>query len=205
MEAEKYLNDIQDIKNIMDRSSRFISLSGMAGVACGIVALVGAYFYYTQVYSVLVIDLAGNTDPLVLKAFIIALSTLLLALGSAIFFTTSRNRKKATTLWDARTKQMLTRFSVPLITGGLLSLIVAYHGFSFLALPITLIFYGLGAYAASRFSYKELRSLGIVNILLGLSATLFLKYALIFWVLGFGVLNIIYGIVVFVKYEKSES
>lgn len=202
MEKEQYLNDLKDIKDIMNRSSRFISLSGMAGVACGLIALVGAYFYYSQVYRVMTLDMATLVAPLAFKAFLIAGLTLFLALASALFFTIRTSRKNKLKLWDTRIQQMLTRFAVPLVTGGLLCLIVSYYGFTFLSLPITLIFYGLGAYAASHFSYAELRSLGIVNIVLGLLALVFLKYALIFWALGFGVLNIVYGIVVHKKYES---
>lgn len=202
MEKEKYLNDLQDIKDIMNRSSRFISLSGIAGVACGLVALLGAYFYYTQVYVNVGLEYFVSSNELMFKAAIIAGLTLGLALLSAVGFTVRRSRLDSVKIWDARTKQMLTRFGVPLGTGGLLCLISFYHGASFLALPITLIFYGLGAYAASRFSYTELRSLGIINVFLGLLATVFLQYALVFWVLGFGVLNIVYGIVVHKKYES---
>ncbi len=205
MEAEKYLDDLKDIKEIMHRSSRFISLSGMAGVACGVIALLGAYFYYDQVYAASRVSGIYGTENFEFRALFIALATLFLALASAIFFTTRISRKKGLSLWDARSKQMLIRFLVPLGTGGLLSLIVFYHGFSILALPITLIFFGLGAYSASRFSYPELRSLGIVNVFLGLLASLFVEYALVFWALGFGVMNIIYGIAVYFKYESNNK
>lgn len=202
MESEKYLNDLKDIKAIMDRSSRFISLSGIAGVACGVIALLGAYTYYVQVYDKMQVVGVYATEGFEFNALLIAAVTLFLALASAILFTTRQSKKSGLKLWDARTKQMLSRFMVPLAAGGLLSLIVFYHGFSYLALPITLIFFGLGAYAASRFSYRELRSLGLTNVVLGLLAAFFLHYALIFWALGFGLLNIIYGIVVYKKYES---
>jgi hypothetical protein len=38
------LQEISDIKRIMERSSRFISLSGLSGIAAGLCALTGAYF-----------------------------------------------------------------------------------------------------------------------------------------------------------------
>src|SRR4030095_704001 len=40
---------LHDIKSIMERSSRFISLSGWSGVAAGICALAGAWYTSTQI------------------------------------------------------------------------------------------------------------------------------------------------------------
>ena len=40
---KNYLKDIQDIKKMMDKSSQFVSLSGLSGVMAGIYALIGAY------------------------------------------------------------------------------------------------------------------------------------------------------------------
>jgi len=43
MNNKDYLKDISDIKNLMNRSSRFISLSGLSGILAGVYALIGAY------------------------------------------------------------------------------------------------------------------------------------------------------------------
>ena len=50
MENEKYLNDISEIKNMMNQSSRFISLSGLSGVLAGIYSLIGAWLAYKTIY-----------------------------------------------------------------------------------------------------------------------------------------------------------
>ena len=53
MNDKDYLKDISEIKNLMNKSSRFISLSGLSGILAGIYALVGAAmtYYYVTTYS----------------------------------------------------------------------------------------------------------------------------------------------------------
>ena len=41
---DQHLDALRDIQRIMQRSSRFISLSGLSGIAAGVWALVGAIF-----------------------------------------------------------------------------------------------------------------------------------------------------------------
>ena len=46
-EEKDYIQDISEIRSMMERSSKFLSLSGLAGVMAGIYALVGAFVAYT--------------------------------------------------------------------------------------------------------------------------------------------------------------
>ena len=48
---EKYIEDLKTIRQMMDRSGRFISLSGMAGVIAGCIAILSAYAAYELVYE----------------------------------------------------------------------------------------------------------------------------------------------------------
>ena len=53
-EQNQHLETLQDIKKIMERSSRFLSLSGLSGIAAGICALAGsviAYKWIEQYYA----------------------------------------------------------------------------------------------------------------------------------------------------------
>lgn len=47
---ENYIDDLKEIRSMMEKSSRFISLSGLSGVSAGIVALAGAVmaWWYIQ-------------------------------------------------------------------------------------------------------------------------------------------------------------
>lgn len=199
MTKEKYLEDIKDIKDIMDRSSRFISLSGMSGVCAGVFALIGAYLayqtiYYQQVYvdyRVAVID----TESIV-KLISIAAGVIILTFTFGIYFTTKKAKKNNQKLWDRSTKLLLINFLIPLVTGGILCLMLLIKGYIGFVAPFTLIFYGLALVNASKYTLSQIKSLGIMEIILGLVATNYIGYGLIFWIIGFGVLHIVYGLLI---------
>lgn len=205
MDQQKYIDDLREIKSIMSRSSRLISLSGLAGVFAGIFALAGAYFAYTTVYTdqnYLGYRVAVLTTETMVSLLTIAIITLLLSIGAGVFFTSRRAKKTNEKLWDHQTKRLLINLFIPLATGGILSLILLMKGYIGIVAPLTLIFYGLALVNASKYTLDEIRSLGLMQIGLGLIATYFIGYGLIFWSIGFGILHIIYGLVMHRKYES---
>lgn len=205
MKEEKYIEDLKDIRDIMDRSSRFISLSGWSGVCAGLVALGGAYAAYQIVYfeqDYLGYRVANMSDGNLLTLMGLAFLTLVLALGSGIFFTTREAKKRSQSIWDRQTRRLLEALAIPLITGGLLCGILMLKGYIGLLAPFTLIFYGLALVNASKFTLSEIKSLGLLQIGIGLIATLYIGYGLLFWSIGFGILHIVYGIIMQVKYKS---
>ena len=204
MTKEKYLKDLEDIKDIMNRSSRFISLSGWSGIAAGVIALLGAYAAYQYVYvgeELLAYRRMVITEERLITLMLIALTTLVLAIGFGIFFTSRKARKNNQKLWDLQTKRLLMNLLIPLAAGGILCLILLSKGFIGFLAPFTLIFYGLALVNASKYTLHEVRSLGLFEILLGLIATNYIGFGLLFWAIGFGVLHILYGIIMKVKYK----
>jgi len=199
MTKEKYLEDLKDIKDIMDRSSRFISLSGLSGVFAGVFALLGAYLAYQTVYYEqayvdyrrAVIDLES-----VLKLIGIAASVILLSFGFGIYFTNRKAKEKKQQLWDRSSKLLLSSLLIPLVTGGVLCLMLLFKGYIGFVAPFTLVFYGLALVNASKYTLSQIKSLGVMEIILGLVATHYIGYGLIFWALGFGVLHIVYGLLI---------
>ena len=203
MEQKKYIEDLKEIKDIMNRSSRFISLSGLSGISAGIIGLIGAYFAYATVYVHQ--DYVGFrrvvlTTESTFTLLVIALITITLSLVAGIYFTTKKAKKDNQDLWNLQTKRLLINLSIPLITGGLLCLMLLFKGYIGLVAPLTLIFYGLALVNASKYTLTEIRSLGIVEIFLGLIAVQFIGYGLLFWSIGFGILHIIYGLVMKVRH-----
>lgn len=202
---ESYLQDIKDIKEIMNRSSRFISLSGLSGITAGIFALIGAYWAYVAVYDGQ--DYMGYRVALlswnvIFQLLIISLVTITLGIGSGIYFTTRETKKRNEKIWDAQTKRLLINFAIPMVTGGILCLILLVKGYVGVIAPLTLIFYGLALVNASKYTLPEVRSLGMLEVILGLFATYFIGYGLLFWAIGFGALHIIYGVSMHVKYKS---
>lgn len=205
MSKEKYIDDIREIREMMDKSSRFISLSGWSGVSAGIFALLGAYIGYRNIY----VDPSYSAyDRIVLSSenwwtlLLIAITTLLLSIIFGIYFTTRKARQNNQPIWGSTSKRLVVNLMIPLIAGGILCLMLLMKGYIGLVAPMTLLFYGLSLVNASKYTLSEMKSLGILEIVLGLVAIQFIGYGLIFWAVGFGLLHIIYGIIMHFRYEK---
>ena len=205
MEQKKYIDDLKEIKEIMNRSSRFISLSGLSGISAGIFALIGAYFAYQIVYhdqGYLGYDMVLISWNNLLNLIFTATLTLLLAIGTGVYFTTRETKKQGQKIWDLQTKRLLINLAIPLVTGGVLCLMLLFKGFIGMVAPLTLIFYGLALVNVSKYTLNDIRSLGIAEIILGLIAMQFIGYGLIFWSIGFGILHIVYGVIMELKYKS---
>ena len=207
MEANKYLNDISEIKNMMNRSSRFISLSGISGILAGIYSLIGAWLAYNTIYSdTLLMGSYRNlvvTQESIYKLLTIATSVVFLSLITGIFFSYRKAQKQNEKFWDSSSKRLIINFMIPMVTGGIFILFLIEKEILGLVAPLTLLFYGLACVNASKYTLGGVRYLGITMIVLGLISTKFIGYGLLFWALGFGFCHIFYGAVMYFKYEKE--
>lgn len=207
MESNKYLDDISQIKNMMSKSSRFISLSGLSGILAGIYSLIGAYAAHTILTDANYIAKPLNRPILSYdvteQLFIIAALVIVLSISTAIFFSKRKSKKSGEKIWDTTSKRLVVNFLIPLVTGGLFSLILIQKQFIGLVAASTLIFYGLACVNASKYTLGDVRYLGMANIIIGLVATQFIGYGLYFWALGFGVFHIFYGALMYYKYDRK--
>ena len=187
---------------MMNRSSQFISLSGMGGIMAGVYALIGAYIGKTilQNSDSRIITLESNTFKWMITT---AFAVLILSIGTALYLTIKKARKESENVWNSTSKRLLINFLIPLFTGGIFGLLLLRNGSYGLIAPVTLIFYGLSCVNASKYTIRDVRYLGITIITLGLLATEFSGYALEFWALGFGVCHIIYGSMMYFKYDRK--
>lgn len=191
------IKDLEQIKDIMNRSTRFISLSGLSGVSTGIIALAGAFVAYQTFFKgsdYLVYEAVGLTSASTGHILVIALCTLILSVISALFFTRRQTKKHQQPTWDAQSRRLLINLLIPLVTGGLFALMLLLKGFVGMLPSVTLLFYGLALVNASKYSLSEIRSLGIIQLALGLIAFLFISYSLLIWALGFGLVQMAYGL-----------
>lgn len=198
-------DDLQHIRQMMERSSRFISLNGLSGVAAGVVALIGAAIAWWLFQQYNVKDFEGdeyvyNTD-LELRLLLLAIIILVFAIAGGIFFTIQKTKKQGLKIWTATTQRLLTQLTIPLVAGGLFCMALFYHGLFGLIAPATLVFYGLALINASKYTYSDIQYLGICEVFLGIIASFLPGYGLLFWALGFGVLHIIYGTLMYRKYK----
>ncbi len=211
MDSNKYLDDITEIKNIMNRSSRFISLSGLSGVLAGIYALVGAFFAYLKLQefaNINPIDYSRtNSAPfgtsLILDLGTIAFCVIIAAMLTGILLSVRKAKKSNESIWNKSSQRLIVNFFLPLLAGGIFCLVLIQNGSSTLVSSATLLFYGLACVNASKYTLGDVRYMGIAFIILGLVSTQFLGYGLYFWALGFGLFHIIYGGMMYVKYDRK--
>lgn len=205
MESKNYQEDLSHIRKMMEQSSRFISLSGLSGVFAGLVALVGAIYVYFvfQREGINYFDGDRNvfSESLVKELMLIGLVILVLAVFSGYFFTAKKSKENNLKIWDKTTKKLLFNFAVPLVTGGIFCLALQYHQLLVFIAPATLIFYGLALVNAAKYTLTDVQYLGYLEILFGLITLFFLGWGLVFWAIGFGILHIVYGIVMYKKYK----
>jgi len=204
METSKYLNDIKDIKNMMANSSQFLSLSGFSGILAGVYALIGGFYVDTLIERRprKVILLESHTFKIII---LVAALVLVFSVATAYYLTHRKAKKNNQKIWTSTSKKMLLNFCIPLFTGGIFSVLLLKNGYYGLIAPITLIFYGLACVQASKYTLRDVMYLGICNIILGLMATEFFGYGLYFWMLGFGVMHIIYGGIMYWKYDRNPT
>jgi hypothetical protein len=202
---QKHQEDLAHIRSMMERSSRFISLSGLSGVFAGLSALVGGLYVY-QLFKANGLDYFNNEHKLysvnlVSELFWIGVVILACAFAFGIFFTIRKSRKYDLPIWTSATKKMLFNLAVPLFTGGVFCLALIYHESYGLVAPATLIFYGLALINAEKYTFSDVKYLGFSELILGLVSLFYIGYGLIFWIFGFGILHILYGLVMFKKYK----
>jgi hypothetical protein len=205
MNSKNYHEDLSHIRSMMERSSRFISLSGLSGVFAGLAALIGAGYVYFVFQREGIDYFDGNKNffapELIKEIVLIGTVILLTAVLSGYIFTANKSKKKGLKIWDATTKRLLATFAVPLVTGGIFCLALLFHHLFVWIAPATLIFYGIALVNAERYTLTDIKYLGYCQIILGLISLFFLGWGLVFWAIGFGVLHIVYGLIMHKKYK----
>lgn len=205
-----HLNDLQEIRKMMEKSSRFLSLSGLSGVSAGVIALISAalaYFKREELMGSLVssgFTYAGKAVPAYVEYLTkLAVITLVLALVSGIFFTWRKAKKSISTLWNPVSKKLVLNMAIPLLAGGAVILTLLTNRVYFLIPELTLIFYGLALISASQYTYRDVFYLGLCELILGVVGLGISGYSLLLWTLGFGLLHILYGVVMHQKYDRK--
>ena len=203
------LETLTEIRDLMQRSSKFLSLSGLSGVSAGIVALVGALVAYLRLKTdALSYENASQLSELTrreMMKFVLIDGTivLIIAIALGIFFTRRKAQKAGQAVWNDTSKRLVVSLMIPLVTGGVFCLAMFYRGILWVSFPATLIFYGLALLNASKYTVRDLEYLGLLEVVLGLISLFLTGYNLLVWAFGFGVLHIIYGTVMYFKYDRK--
>ena len=210
MNDNQNIEDLKHIRSLMERSSKFLSLSGFSGIAAGVIALVGAAIAYFIVFEQGAVKYdehmralgRGSTMGIRLQMAVLAASVLVCAVGAAWYFSSRKAKRAGTRLWTSTARRTLYHFLIPLVAGGVFCVVLAMNNDIQLVGSAMLIFYGLALVNSSKFTVDEVHYLGLSELVLGFLAGVFLNYGLLFWALGFGVMHIVYGIRMYNKYDR---
>lgn len=210
MEEKEIHDELSAIRGLMERSSKFISLSGLSGILAGVYALIGAAAAYliiknnpTAISNTTSLSEAmNNAVNVILILTVVALLVLIASLTTGIVLSSRKAKRKGQSIWGTTSRALLFHMFIPLLTGGILIVLFLYQGNDGLIVPAMLIFYGLSLVSASNFTFTDVKYLGLLEIALGLIAACLPGHGLLFWAIGFGVLHIIYGSMMYLKYDR---
>lgn len=203
------IDALKDIKRIMEQSTRFLSLSGWSGIWAGTIAIIGGviayhlFNVYYQEYDLRGAFSAASYTVLLNNLLLLAFIVVIMALAGAYLFTRRKIRKQGLTLWNQASKRMLLNIAIPMLAGGILILgFLQNDDWKYIA-PVCLIFYGLALINGSKYTHNDIRYLGVFELLLGCICIFLPGLGLYFWIMGFGVLHIVYGVVMWRKYDSK--
>lgn len=212
-ENSEHLEAIQDIRQMMKKSTRFLSLSGLSGVFAGIYALIGAYVandYINSHRSNYQYDFSSDRNssifersPFYIYLITVAAIVLIFSIATAIYFSNRRAKRMGQKLFDHTAIRVLINLCIPLIAGGVFCMALLYHGNICYIAPSMLLFYGLALINASKYTYDDIRYFGLCEVALGMINAFNLGNGLLYWAIGFGVLHIVYGTTMWFKYERA--
>jgi hypothetical protein len=204
--------DIQAIREIMERSSKFLSLSGLAGIFAGVCALIGAAVAWFFIFE----SSPGQFNEFISNpgvsstsrtGFYLALDALLIlgfALLGAVYFSFRKAQKAGQKFWTNSTRRLLFHLMLPLVSGGIIIIILIFRNKPDLVVASMLVYYGLALVNAGKFTFGEIHYLGLTQIVLGIMAAVFINYGLLLWTIGFGLMHIVYGTVMFYRHERTK-
>ncbi len=200
----EYFNDLTQIRSMMERSTKFLSLAGWSGIVAGVIGLLASILVIWQT-SALGSGLLVRADfsrPDDVAIMIIALTALVLSVAMVALFSGRKARSQNQPVWNAAARRLIFSMAVPLAVGGVLSILLGVFGIAGLIPAATLLFYGVAMFVAGNFTFSEMRYMGIIEMILGLWAVCQPQYSLVIWGIGFGALHIVYGIYLHLRYEK---
>lgn len=195
---------LNDIRNMMERSSKFISLSGLSGIIIGIITILSVTWfcdhYHINPFDTDLGQLSDLPAEHYRTAFILSITLLVVSLFTTTLLSVRRARKMGLQVWGPASRQLLVNMMVPL-SSGIIFCSILFFDSPDLVLPLSLTFYGISLYGAGKFTHNSVRVFGLIQILLGLICLIFIQYHIIIWTVGFGICHVVYGAFMTIKNE----
>ena len=195
---DKAVQDLAEIRHLMESSSRYLSLSGWAGIWAGLFALIGSFIGYTKIQS----GYRMYHSDLIFELLPLAIAVLILSVLVGVFTSHRKAKRDNNALFNSASKKLIFKFGSILIIGGLFGLLLIYRGMFDLVGASTLLFYGLAILSVHHLTYSSVKYLGYYFVLLGLISMANPGWGIYLWPLGFGIGHIVYGILFLTKEQK---
>lgn len=209
-DKEHSIEELKHIRKVMDRSARFLSLSGWSGVWAGVVALAGAAaahkilkVYYQSVGG---LNAGFNLNIesyaiCVCRLLILSILIFVVAFIGAFIFTYIKNKKENIPIWNPASKKLLISLALSIGVGAVFCLGLLRQNDIQYIVPVMLLVYGFALINSSRYTLTDVRYLGCCEVVLACVCLFYPQYSLWFCAAGFGVLHIIYGFIMWNKYK----
>lgn len=209
-EIQDPFRDLAEVRSMMERATKFRSLSGRAGVLAGIYALVAAFVAYALLqFNPIQIQYTPAEQqqllPQLPQVLLLGIAVLLMAVVTAVVLSYRTAVQRGERLANPVARRVVVQMAVPLVTGGLLLLLLLSKGWIGWLAPFSLIFYGLALYQTGTYTYHELQLLGCIQVVLGLVGAWYPAYGLLCWAAGFGLAHIVFGLLLHYRYQRSSK
>ena len=210
MDNKEVFNTINEIRNMMEKSSKILTLSGISAIFVGVYACIAAAVAYyitggTCCFFAKIPALYLDTHQKLRILWLVATLLIILCLATVFILSyrkAKRNNKRF--VFDRTARRLLWYFFLPLVVGGVLCLAFIMQDNYAPLVAFMLIFYGTALINVSGYTYSNTRYLGYAEILLGFVNCFMETHHLLCWTLGFGVFHIIYGILFYLKYDRRK-
>lgn len=199
--------ELAEIKSMMERSTRFLSLSGLSGILAGIYALAAAsmawyWIYYSSSPWGTGAESLSFRD-LLNRLLLLGFATLLAAVSTAYALSKKKGAAAPTQpFWSPASKRFLQSLFLPVALGGFFCFALLHENAFELIPAAMLLFYGIGLVQSAQFTLGEIKNLGFTQLALGLLAAFFPAFGLLCWAMGFGAFHLIYGTLMYFRHER---
>jgi hypothetical protein len=168
---------------------RKLNFKSWIGILTGFYALVGIFIANQMLHSYKFAEEGLNMLPVnIFEIMIMALAAFILLISLVTIYIV----KKKKSLKFSNIEKL--NFYIPLILGGVILFLVANKGYYHLIASVSLIYYGIFLLNLNRFLKTDLFIFAIIEIILGFTSFFVNNHSLLFLAIGFGVLQIIFGI-----------